>query len=244
MLVIGDFKALEWNCCVFLSQDKVGIEEFFNPDRDMHTDNQERFGLPSRLIAKKFLFRLIYGGTAPTYAYDVEFKSISNKPQFWQEVIDAFYLKYQGIRAWHEKLVFEAMANGKVTIPTGRSFYYAPYEKMGELVWPRTTILNYPVQGLGAELMVLARVLMASVLKRRNLVSRMDCTVHDSIRLDGPKEELHDVAEVFFQVWRNIPRAFEKTYGVPYNIPCRVEVKYGPNCANMKEIKETDLHAN
>jgi DNA polymerase I-like protein with 3'-5' exonuclease and polymerase domains len=242
LLIIGDFKALEWNCAVYLSQDPVGIAEFNDPDIDMHTDNKEKFGLPSRHIAKIFLFRLIYGGTAPAYVYDVEFNAVSSSKKFWQDAIDAFYLKYQGVRAWHERLVLEVMETGKVTIPTGRSFSYVPYlDRNGTLTWPRTTILNYPVQGLGAELMVIARVLMKAELKRQNLLSRMDCTVHDSIRLDGPEEEVVPVGRVFYKVWKNIPRAFEKLFGVPYNIPCRVEVKYGINWEKMVKLDDKEI---
>ena len=244
MLVIGDFKALEWNTCVYLSQDPVGIAEFSDPSIDMHTDNKDKFGLPSRHIAKIFLFRLIYGGTAYAYCFDIEFAAISDKPKFWQDAIDAFYLKYQGVRAWHERLVLEAMATGKVVIPTGRSFSYQPYMKRGELVWPRTTILNYPVQGLGAELMVLARVLMSAEIKRQGLKAKMIGTVHDSILIDCPAEEMKAVGKIFFKVWRNIPRAFEKLFGVAYNIPCRVEVQYGHDWGAMKAITEETLDAN
>lgn len=57
-----DAKSLEWTTYLFLSQDKVGIEEWHavvaDPStNDMHTANQLKFNLPSRLIAKVFLFR-------------------------------------------------------------------------------------------------------------------------------------------------------------------------------------------
>lgn len=244
MLVIGDFKSLELNTCFYLSQDQIGIAELGNPDIDLHLDNQAKFGLPEKRIAKFFVFRLIFGGTAAAYCYDPDFNWISDKQKYWQNVIDAFYLKYQGVKAWHERLVLEAMETGRVVIPTGRFFSYIPYENMGELVWPRTTILNYPVQGLGADLMVLARVLMAAELKRKGLTAKIVCTVHDSLLYDCPKREVEDIAKVFFKVWRYIPKAFEKTFGVPYNVLCRVEVKAGPNWADMEEIKEKDLNAN
>jgi hypothetical protein len=41
---------------VYLSKDKVWYEEIRN-EVDQHTENQKAFGLPSRLIAKKFVFR-------------------------------------------------------------------------------------------------------------------------------------------------------------------------------------------
>jgi len=234
MLVIGDFKSLELNTAFYLSQDKVGIAELSDPKIDLHLDNQARFGLPEKRVAKFFVFRLIFGGTAAAYAYDPDFSSISNKTEYWQNVVDEFYLKYQGMQAWHSRLVLEAMETGRVTIPTGRFFCYSPYRaNNGQMTWPRTTILNYPVQGLGADLMVIARVLMASEMKRLKLTAKLICTVHDSMLYDAPESEVDVLCHLFYRVWEQIPRAFEKLYNVEYNIPCRVEVKYGPNWEEM-----------
>ena len=62
MICNADAKSLEWITCLFLSQDKAGIEEWLafvdNPKlNDIHTKNQKDFNLISRLIAKIFLFR-------------------------------------------------------------------------------------------------------------------------------------------------------------------------------------------
>lgn len=238
MLVIGDFKSLELNTAFYLSQDQVGIAELSNPSIDLHIDNQNRFGLPEKRIAKFFVFRLIFGGTPPAYAYDPDFSWISNKPEYWQNVMDEFYLKYQGMKSWHSKLVLEAMETGRVTIPTGRFFSFSPYLKGGQMIWPRTTILNYPVQGLGADLMVIARVLMHSAMKTQKLSSKLICTVHDSMLYDCPDEEVETMIGLFYKVWKQIPRSFEKLYGVEYNVPCRVEVKFGPNWEEMETHKE------
>ena len=67
MLLKVDAKALEWRVAVELSGDKVGLQEILD-GVDNHADNQQRFGLPSRIIAKTYLFRLIYGGSAFSYA--------------------------------------------------------------------------------------------------------------------------------------------------------------------------------
>lgn len=56
MLVSCDAKALEWITAAWLSGDETAITEIIN-EIDQHTDNQQRFGLPSRLIAKTFVFR-------------------------------------------------------------------------------------------------------------------------------------------------------------------------------------------
>ena len=57
MLIEADFKALEWLCAVYLSKDKTGYDEIIR-GIDQHSDNQARFRLPSRLVAKTFVFRL------------------------------------------------------------------------------------------------------------------------------------------------------------------------------------------
>jgi hypothetical protein len=49
-------RQLEWRVALELSQDQTGIAEIVNHD-DIHSNNQKTFELPSRLIAKIYLFR-------------------------------------------------------------------------------------------------------------------------------------------------------------------------------------------
>ncbi len=156
MLLQADAKQLEWVGATYLSQDKTALDEIW-ASVDQHADNQERFGLPSRLIAKTFVFRLIYGGSSYSYANDPNFKDIGNET-FWQNVIDEFYKKYSGLKQWHDKIMEDAKRDRKLVMPTGRVYAYEPDIRFGRAEWPRTKILNYPVQGLGADLMAIARV--------------------------------------------------------------------------------------
>lgn len=48
--------SLEWCVGSWLAQDQTAMNEIIN-GLDAHSDNQKVFGLPSRLIAKVFLFR-------------------------------------------------------------------------------------------------------------------------------------------------------------------------------------------
>lgn len=56
MLIQCDASSLEIRVAAFLSQDAVLIKEI-KEGLDLHKDNQERFKLPSRLIAKVLNFR-------------------------------------------------------------------------------------------------------------------------------------------------------------------------------------------
>lgn len=56
MIVSVDAAQLEWRVALELSQDKTGITEVIEK-LDAHSLNQKAFSLPSRLIAKIYLFR-------------------------------------------------------------------------------------------------------------------------------------------------------------------------------------------
>ena len=234
MLLQADAKALEWVCASYLSQDKVAYDEIWN-NIDQHTDNQNRFGLPSRLIAKTFVFRLIYGGSAYSYANDPNFTDVSKSESFWQNVIDEFYKKYQGLGKWHKEIVNTTMKDRQLTMPTGRIYKYEPEVKYGKAKWPRTKILNYPVQGLGADLMAIARVSLSNRLKDIKDVKLIN-TVHDSIIVDFNEKvcDNNSIVRLVDKCFTDIPANFEKLFGVKFNLPMRVECQIGPNWGNME----------
>jgi DNA polymerase I-like protein with 3'-5' exonuclease and polymerase domains len=236
MLLNADAKQLEWVCAAYLSQDKVAIKEI-NDELDQHTDNQKRFGLPDRLTAKTFVFRLIYGGSAFSYANDNNFKHIGNEA-FWQKVIDEFYKKYTGLKDWHDEIFFRAKKDAKLTMLTGREYKYPPViNAFGKLKYPRTRILNYPVQGLGADLMAIARVSLRNRLADMEGVKLIN-TVHDSIMLDYDPEVCYtnSIVEIVNNCFTDIPKNFNKLFGKEFNLPMRVDVQVGTSWGNLEDV--------
>lgn len=235
MLLQADAKQLEWIGATYLSQDKVAIDEIWN-QVDQHADNQARFNLPSRSIAKTFVFRLIYGGSAYSYANDPNFKEIGNE-DFWQSIIDQFYAKYQDLSKWHEQLLATVKRDRQLVMPTGRIYKFNSEIKYGREVFPRTKILNYPVQGLGADLMAIARVSLANRLKDKEGIKLVN-TIHDSIFLDYDDKQ-HDTLELVKLVdtcFNDVPKNFKKLFGVDFNLPIRVECEVGKDWGNMEKI--------
>jgi DNA polymerase I-like protein with 3'-5' exonuclease and polymerase domains len=140
MLINVDVKSLEVFVVADLSGDKVLKEELLTPGYDMHSNNQTTFGLPDRVTAKRFVFKLIYGATAFGYANDPDFFTVSRNNKFWQKVIDSFY----------EKLIATAQRQQYLEIPSGTYYPMEPFfTEQGELKWPITRIKNYPVNCSG-----------------------------------------------------------------------------------------------
>lgn len=238
MLVNVDAKHLDWTAAVFLAQDEVGIQEI-QSGFDLHTDNKEKFGLPSRLIAKVFLFRIIFGGSAYSFANDIEFADCKLNEKQWNEVIDKFYSKYKGVAKWHRDIVKQVVETGVLTIPTGRSFTFEPKRNWkGEMEWPITTIKNYPVQGLEADLMMITRISLYNRLKQYPKVKFVN-SVHDSILVDCPDNDVGTVVRVIYEVFRDVPLNFERIFKVKFNIPYRGEVQVGKDYKKMEEVVDT-----
>lgn len=238
MLLQADAKQLEWVGASYLSQDSLAISEIWD-EVDQHADNQLRFGLPSRLIAKTFVFRLIYGGSAYSYAMDPNFKDIGDE-KFWQKVIDQFYNKYEGLHLWHDTIVKTAMRDRQLVMPTGRVYKYEPKISYGKVKWPRTKILNYPVQGLGADLMAIARVSLRNRLKKYNKLDlKLINTVHDSIIIDfdNLKIDPQELVNLVDACFNDVPKNFQKLFGKEFNLPMRVECEIGMDWKNMEKIK-------
>jgi DNA polymerase I-like protein with 3'-5' exonuclease and polymerase domains len=236
MLLQADAKQLEWVGAAYLSQDDLAIKEIWE-GTDMHSDNQERFGLPSRLIAKTFVFRLIYGGSAYSYANDPNFKDIGDE-SYWQNIIDQFYNKYTKLKEWHDEIMFLAKRDRKLTMPTGRVYNYKPEVTSYGVKYPRTKILNYPVQGLGADLMSIARVSLRNRLLDKDGVKLIN-TVHDSIILDFDSKvwDNNSIVKIVNDCFNDVPKNFEKLFGKTFNLPMRVECEIGPTWGNMETIE-------
>lgn len=239
MLVNADVKGLEVVVAAELSGDKVLRQEIID-GVDIHETNRDRFklgeGKPGRLIAKIFKFRLIYGGTAYSYANDSDFMGVSTSEKFWQGVIDEYYAKYQGVRKWHNWLIDQAIRCGQLEIPSGRFYPITPdYSKKNP--WPHTIIKNYPVQGFGADLVMLARLQARKQLQQSGLRSLLISTIHDSIVADCPAEEVDVVGRILFDAVEAVPELCRKTFGYNFSLPLTAEVQYGKNKKEMLDLK-------
>ena len=235
MLIQCDASQLEWRTLLELSQDPVGINEVLNGE-DTHSLNQEAFKLPSRLIAKIYLFRTIFRGTGYSFSVDPDFMHVSTDPAYWDNVNELFYKKYEGVNDCHYKWKEQVFNGLSITGPLGRFWHIEPFNQYGKINW--TIFTNYPVQGTGADIMAIARVSFFKRLKKDGLSGLIlpISSVHDSIVVDSPKSELSTVANLFYEVFADIPKNIEKVFGYKWVVPLACEVKCGPNMKDMVKL--------
>lgn len=237
MLIQADASALEWRVLIELAQDKVAIQEVVNKE-DTHSKNQEAFGLPSRLISKKYLFRTIYRGTGWAFANDNDFLHVSSDPHYWDDINEKFYTKYKGVDNCHKKWYDISMKDQNIVGPLGRE-WYIPLErdKYNNLKLPINKITNYPVQGTGADIILIARVSFFNKLKKLGLqdVIKLISTVHDSIVVDAPLEYLELCIQLFHEAFASLIPNIKKIFGYTWVTPLTCECKYGTTMSQMEK---------
>lgn len=238
MLVKCDAAQLEWRTLVELSRDPIALAEILN-NEDTHTKNQHLFNLPSRLIAKIYLFRTIYRGSGWSFANDPAFMHVSTKPQFWDDIGAKFYGKYGGIDNCHQRWKDCVVGGQPISIPSGREWLIsmAQDQRTGELRIPWTVLTNYPNQGLGADVMMLVRLSLWRRLKASGREIKFISTVHDDIKFDTPEENVQFIADTCHQVFADLQKNIKLCWGYDWVVPMTCEVYRGNNMLDMDEVK-------
>jgi DNA polymerase I len=239
LLINCDVKGLEVVVAAQLSGDKVLRQEIIDKV-DIHDTNRVVFGLgegkPGRLIAKIFKFRLIYGGSAYSYAHDTDFMGVSTRETFWQDVIDKYYAKYSGIAEWHQWLDYEAKTTGRLVVPSGRYYPFQYEQTKWGLKWPSTKVKNYPVQGFGADLVKLARLEFAKRLRESGIPALLVSTIHDSIVVDCEEKYVYNICKMLKDSIEAVPSLCKQIWNYDFTLPLTCEVSTGMNKRDMKEF--------
>lgn len=236
MLVACDASQLEWRTLVELARDEIALKEILNGD-DTHSLNQVAFDLPSRLIAKIYLFRTIYRGSGYAFANDPAFMHVSNSPKFWDGVGEKFYAKYAGINTKHFEWKDLVCKGSPIVGPSGRVWDISMgRDWKGELKIPWTVLTNYPVQGTGADVMMLARISFFRRLEESGIPALLVSTVHDSIVVDVEKKYVGSIARIFFEVFDDLIKNIKRCFKYEWVCPLTCEVKVGMNMLDMIKI--------
>lgn len=257
MLITADCAQLEWRVKAYLAQCPVAMKEIeelaWKPkEEDLHSDNARKFRLPNRTVSKAFLYRMIFadafgprgfGGPAYAYANDPDFMHVSSSTKFWEGVVGAFFDKYPTVYSHGVATIRTAVETGRIVNPSGRFYEFSQYSRPnGEMDWPRTNILNYPVQGLAADFMTIARKLAWERIRgaawfNPETILFMS-TVHDSVEFDviNDPDTIWLVGELLQTCFTDIPEEFERQYGVVVNVSQSSEVKVGMTMAKDKMI--------
>jgi hypothetical protein len=236
MLVGVDAKALEWKTLVEYSRDPVALKEI-ESGVDIHLVNQKDLVLPSRLISKKYLFRTIYNrGKGYAFTVDPDFMHVSTSVDYWDERGQKFYKKYDAVNELHLRWMQDIQNQGYIESMFGRRWEVPLFDSYGKLNW--NSITNHPNQGLGADIMMIARISMFNRVKAQPWGKHVKWiqTVHDSCLADVPNDLTQPMINLYHEVFADIPKNIKKIFNYTWVVPLQCEAYAGPNQKDTEEM--------
>jgi DNA polymerase I-like protein with 3'-5' exonuclease and polymerase domains len=261
-IIEADFSQLEVVYLAHITKDPALIADII-AGVDTHTVRAaELFSIKEsdvtpqqRRIAKSFAFALQYGSGPTTMA-----KNTGTSVELAKKFISNYYSRYSKVKEWQESMLKRVETNAvgvleksplgypikrsKIQSETGRIYSF----KEGDAPeWMRergkytgfkpTEIKNYPIQG-GATgdivPMVLGAIHRWLVNNSYTGKAKLIATVHDSIVLDIHKDMLYTICSGLRKIMEGAPQLYRESFGVSFDLPLKIEIKYGPNWADMK----------
>ena len=252
VILNADLSQIEWRIAASLSRDEVMCEEIRNgfdahADRartsfvEPGTDEKSPEFKAARQASKTFNFRMIYGGTAKAFYYDGKMPKFELKK--YEEIVNHFYEKYEGLRKWQLANHKLATKQKYIRNDTGRILVFPEEESdKGFKYVSLTKVCNYPVQSAATDCMLVGMYMIYQKLLELNLKSVYILQVHDSVVFDCAPEEAHLVAKICRDAFCSIPELVKEFYGYEINIPITCEVTIGKDYGDKGvELKADDI---
>ncbi|MDF2375458.1 MAG: DNA polymerase I [Verrucomicrobiales bacterium] len=225
-LLAADYSQVELRVMASLCKDPAMIEAFQN-DQDIHTATAARvFGVADdgvtsemRRTAKMVNFGIIYGISAFGLSQRLNGEVSRSEAH---EIIEEYFRQYPGVKAFQEKTIDQARTDGYVETLSGRRRYLRDIDSRNGMIRSAAerTAINTPIQGTAADMIKIAMVRVANLLKADGYKTRMLLQVHDELVFDLLKEEAEELIP-------KIETAMKEA--LPLSVPIVVESGTGEN---------------
>lgn len=196
-LLSADYSQIELRILAHFSQDAALLDAFARGE-DVHRRTAgEIFGVAPELVsdemrrtAKAINFGIAYGLSA----YGLS-QRLDLPPKQTQEMIDRYFERYSGVRAWLDRTIADARKEGLVRTLWGRVRRLPELESKSYVTRQAAerVAVNTPIQGTAADLMKRAMIDVARGLATSGFESRLLLQVHDELLLEVTDEELEPV---------------------------------------------------
>jgi len=153
-----------------------------------------------RRRAKAINFGIIYGISAFGLARNLGIER--GEAKAW---IDAYFVRYPGIRAYMDRTVKQAREQGFVETIFGRRIHLAGIadKNPARRGFAERQAINAPIQGAAADIIKRAMIRVPAALARAGLGARMLLQVHDELLFEVPEAEVEATVAAVKEVMEN-----------------------------------------
>lgn len=228
-LMSCDYSQVELRILACIAGDELLLESFRH-GQDVHARTAaEVFGLPlaevtgqMRTRAKAVNFGIVYG--ISDFGLAKQLGITRNEAAGY---IKNYFARYTGVKNYMDHIVQTAREQGYVMTLMGRRRYLPDirHTNFNLRSFAERTAINMPIQGTAADIMKLAMIKVAEVLREQGLRTRILLQVHDELVLEVPEEEKDLAASLVREAMESAAKL---------EIPLAADVKFGKDWAQTK----------
>jgi DNA polymerase I-like protein with 3'-5' exonuclease and polymerase domains len=226
VIIEADFSGLEFVIAAELSRCPQAIADIL-AGKDIHKQTasiifqiaMDEVTKDQRQAAKPFTFSPLYGGAG------------MGMPDHIRAYFQEFFNVYPGIKEYHDRLIEGVIRTKVVRLPTGREYCWPGAQRTawGSVTY-KTQVVNYPIQGAATgDLVPIACIRLRKMMKQHKVRSVFCNTVHDSLVLDCPPDEVELMKRLIATAMLGLPEEVKSRYGYEMVMPLNAELKVGPN---------------
>jgi len=229
VLLAADYSQVELRVLAHLSKDEVLVDAFRAGEdihdrtaREVFSETEMENAAECRRRAKVINFGIIYGLSAFGLS-----KTLGISRENAQKFIDAYFLRYRGVRAWLDETLEEVRRTGIVRTLFGRmrpipDIHSKDYNMRQ---FAERTAANSPIQGTAADIIKIAMIRVHGALLRKRLHSKILLQVHDELILEVPESEVDEATALLRK---------EMEGAVSLEVPLIVDIKAAINWMEAK----------
>tara|TARA_R110001583_G_scaffold35266_1_gene117513 strand:- start:6279 stop:7340 length:1062 start_codon:yes stop_codon:yes gene_type:complete len=232
-----DYSAMELRVLAHVAKDG-NMQKAFQDGADLHTYtarllfNKEKITKQERQIAKTVSFLIVYGGGAFNLAETMGI------PLKRAEKIIANYRKvYPAVFSFMEFVNEHIRSNGYAYTIFGRKRNLPDVYSRDRQVQNRALRqgLNFTIQSAASDILLCSLVGLYRKIKDRGMKSRIVATVHDSVELIAPDDEVDELCKLVHDEMVNYP-FIKEHFNIHLDVPLAIEILVGKSFGDGEEV--------
>jgi uracil-DNA glycosylase family 4 len=249
VIVQFDYSQLELRILAVFTQDEALIE-LYRSGADLHKAvGADAFGVPidevtkdQRTASKKIQFGIVYQESAKGLSEDLRAEGIEMTVAECQAFINKYFKRFPRVENWIANIKRYAKRNKHVKTLTNRIRHLDTIDSIEKSVASEAErqAVNAPIQSTGSDCTVMSLIQINKWLKETGKRSVICITVHDSIVLDCPKDEVVEVSTKVKHIMENLAE-YNEFYSFLGDVPIVSEMEMGYNYGEAFECSIEDI---
>ena len=236
-----DYAAMELRVLAHIAKETT-MQEAFTAGVDLHTytasllfqKKEEKIKKQERQIAKAVSFLIAYGGGAYRLA---ETTGITQRRA--EKIIEKYAEVYPGIFRYMDFVHDFIRQNQYAYTIFGRRRHLPDVTSRDNQVAKGALRqgLNFTIQSAASDILLCAIKGITESFKGLN--ARIVATVHDSVEIIAPHDEVAEVLEIVYDEMVNY-KTVKKDFGIQFNLPLKIDAEVGTSFGDGKEVEFKD----